>query len=129
MEEINSNYKLSKNILNICNKIKNETKEVVMVICIKNNRPVSNDIVAQGNAFNCNFEMGQIYNNVLKHNCSNYIVCHNHYIGKPEPSEYDDEVTSFLKEDSHLFDLNFIDHVIVADDYNEYFSYKEKEVI
>jgi DNA repair protein RadC len=52
------------------------------------------------------------------------VVCaHNHPSGTVKPSKEDDEVTKSLKRAAEVLGLNFLDHVIFAE--NVYFSYRQ----
>ena len=42
------------------------------------------------------------------------MICHNHPSGKLVPSEADKEITPKIKESCILFDIHFIDHIIIS---------------
>ena len=52
------------------------------------------------------------------------ILLHNHPSGDPTPSNQDVEITSRIKEVSHLMNIVLVDHIIIGD--NRYTSLKEE---
>ena len=54
---------------------------------------------------------------------SGIIVCHNHPSGNVQPSNSDREMTKVLIEICRLFDVTFMDHIILTE--NNYYSFKE----
>jgi len=61
---------------------------------------------------------------VLRENCWQFAVCHNHPSGCAEPSLEDIQFTKNLKEVSKMLGLNFVDHIILTDE-GYYFSFTE----
>jgi DNA repair protein RadC len=55
------------------------------------------------------------------------ILCHNHPSGNIKPSDSDISLTKKLKEASKYFDINLLDHVIIAD--KNYFSFADEGII
>ena len=54
---------------------------------------------------------------------SGIIVCHNHPSGNVQPSNSDREMTKVLIDICKLFDVQFMDHIILTED--NYYSFKE----
>ena len=52
----------------------------------------------------------------------NFVIVHNHPSGCTEPSKEDMSITKSIKEASDLMRFNFLDHIIIGDDY---YSFRE----
>jgi DNA repair protein RadC len=59
---------------------------------------------------------------------SSLILCHNHPSGSLKPSRADEETTHKIKEGAKLFDIKLLDHLIVAPDLENYFSFADEGV-
>jgi DNA repair protein RadC len=55
------------------------------------------------------------------------IIAHNHPSGNRKPSNSDIQVTNKIKEAAAFFDINLLDHIIVAD--NDYFSFADEGIL
>ena len=62
----------------------------------------------------------------LKANASGIVICHNHPSGKLVPSEADKEITRKIKESCKLFDIHFIDHIIIS--HLGYYSFVDENI-
>ena len=51
-------------------------------------------------------------------------LCHNHPSGNPSPSRDDDRLTERVAGAARTLDLQFVDHVVLAD--GAYFSYADE---
>jgi DNA repair protein RadC len=63
----------------------------------------------------------------IEHLASSIILCHNHPSGNLNHSEQDVQITKKIKEAAKLFDINLLDHIIVAGD--KYFSFADEGLI
>ena len=74
--------------------------------------------------------MKTIFKTVLICNASKFIIVHNHPSGDVEVSEKDIEVTEHIKKAATIMNIDFVDHIIIAD--NKYkscmFEKKVKEL-
>lgn len=61
----------------------------------------------------------------LKAAASGIIVAHNHPSGGTIPSQADKSCTRRLKECCSLFDITFLDHMILSGDTNDYYSFAD----
>ncbi len=64
-----------------------------------------------------------LFSVVLKSAAVGFILSHNHPSGNLKPSHADNQLTSKIKKGARLFDLNFLDHIIVSSD--GYYSYAD----
>ena len=58
-------------------------------------------------------------------NAFGILLFHNHPSGMPDPSETDRVMTKRIRECSELFRMRLLDHVILGDNTNKHFSFKE----
>jgi DNA repair protein RadC len=54
-----------------------------------------------------------------------FILVHNHPSGDPAPSTADRELTKRVHEASAIMNIRFLDHVIIGDDTNTFFSFRQ----
>lgn len=58
---------------------------------------------------------------------SSLLLCHNHPSGNLQPSHQDKQVTQKLKDAAALFDIQVLDHIIVAN--NSYYSFADEGIL
>jgi len=69
----------------------------------------------------------EVFKDAIKHSAASVVLAHNHPSGDPEPSEDDLTITKRLIEAGRILGIEVMDHIIIAK--NEFFSFKEKELI
>lgn len=105
-------------------------REVVCVINLK----------ADGTAINCSIvsigavaqtiaEPRELFKASILSNAAQMIMAHNHPSGSLEPSRQDVIMTARMLELSELIGIRLVDHIIVGNDCNRYFSFREKQMI
>lgn len=62
-------------------------------------------------------------------NAFGMILTHNHPSSQPDPSDTDRQMTRRIKECCDLFRIRLLDHVIVGDNSDNYFSFKESGLL
>jgi DNA repair protein RadC len=65
-----------------------------------------------------------VYRKAVEQSASSLIFCHNHPSGNLSPSEADIQLTKKLVEAGRLFDMQVLDHIIVAGD--NYYSFADE---
>lgn len=63
----------------------------------------------------------------LEHRAVNIILSHNHPSGSLRPSRADEQITSKIKEAAKYFDINVMDHIIVAE--TGYYSFADEGLL
>lgn len=106
-------------------------EEITLQICLNNkNQIIAYTEIAKGRINSCNVDMKTIFKTVLICNASKFIIVHNHPSGDVEVSEKDIEVTEHIKNAATIMNIDFVDHIIIAD--NKYkscmFEKKVKEL-
>jgi len=69
----------------------------------------------------------RIVEEALKFKATSIILAHNHPGGNAEPSEYDESITTEIKNALALLEISIQDHIILA--YNEYYSFKRNNLL
>lgn len=64
----------------------------------------------------CNIDLKNIFKTILLANASKFILAHNHPSGIAKASANDINITRRIKDMSKLMDIQFLDHIIVAND-------------
>ena len=105
-------------------KLQQEPEEVIILI----NMNTKNEIigffeVSRGVIDIAITSIREIFKRVILSNSTKFILVHNHPSGDVTPSKTDKLFTEELQEVSELFNINFLDHLIVADD--KYYSFME----
>lgn len=54
-----------------------------------------------------------------------FLLAHNHPSGDPTPSEADIRLTRRISEAAQMLQIKFLDHIIVGDGDEQYYSFKE----
>ena len=67
-----------------------------------------------------------IFKDVLEHNSSSFIMCHNHPSGNLSPSQSDIDLTRKMNTFAKMIDLQVLDHIIFSD--KGYFSFADEGI-
>lgn len=70
-----------------------------------------------------------VFKPVILGNGNSIIVSHNHPSGKPSPSNEDIQVTNRLVECGKILGIEVLDHIIVTNEKEKYYSMREKGYI
>lgn len=93
---------------------------------IKNKVVFKKTLVIGGyNAIMCT--PADIFTPLLLANCRNFVLAHNHPSEDCSPSKEDTIFTKKIEKASAMMGLNFLDHLIVAQD--DYYSFKKNGVL
>lgn len=68
-----------------------------------------------------------IFKYALQHAASGIVLCHNHPSGALLPSQEDKNITEKIKQGAKLFDMNVLDHIIIAGD--SYYSFADHNIL
>lgn len=95
--------------------IRNHTEERVYCIAMNaKNNIVSFSQIAQGGMNTCNIDIKELFKTILLCNASKFILIHNHPSGDSTPSKNDYQTTEKVKEASKIMNIEFLDHIVVA---------------
>lgn len=98
--------------------------EILKVIILnKQNKVLSIVDITSGNIDKVDIDLKQVFSEPIKQLAYSIILCHNHPGGSMNASKVDIIFTNKIKEYSKIFNINLLDHIIIAD--NKYISMKE----
>ena len=103
------------------------TEQVYVAMLDHKNKIIQTTKLADGSYDNVNVTPRHILDMVVRSNCSNIILCHNHPDGKPTPSSEDIKFTRDLILSLTLNQVQLLDHIIIGKD--GYYSFKTSHKI
>lgn len=128
--------KTIRDVVNYCKTLLfNDNNESLYCICMNNSFEVINSsLIARGINTQLNAHPRLVVSALLKNNASKLVLCHNHPVGLAKPSYADEVYTKSISSILSGLDIDFIDHIIVANDgaysivNKKYFNFKDGEV-
>lgn len=102
-----------------------EKVEVVWVVLLDARlRPLESVEVSRGSVAGALLHPRDVLRPVLLRQAASFIVLHNHPSGDPEPSRADLDVTRKIARAAEVFQIDFLDHIIVTA--QKYYSFADK---
>lgn len=96
------------------------TEEYCVVFAYNGETMIGFSIISHGTASNCDMDAKVIFRFLLLICATDYVIVHNHPLGKPDMSQADYNITKSLLEASDFMNINMIEHIIIGkDDYSE----------
>lgn len=86
-------------------------------------------VLFSGGQVECYFDYKIIFRNALLMGALGIIIAHNHPSGDVNPSEDDKKMTREMKRIAKLLGIQFLDHIIVGDNCQDYYSFTKKGII
>ena len=100
--------------------------EVFWVILLNNHLQYLDDrCISQGDVKGTVAEPRMIFNYVVSKQALAFAVAHNHPSGSLIPSSKDDNLTKRISSIANELGLRFVDHIIIVEGNNKYYSYKD----
>jgi len=127
---INSEETSEKFIRNIIKQDKLDifVKEYFYVIGLKSNNETNGYMrVGEGGIDKIFVEIRHIAKFLINNNCTKYVLFHNHPSGNKNESQADVNVTNSIKVAMNLFQIEILDHIIIAGD--NYLSFANKGLL
>ena len=104
------------------------TYEVFYLLTLNNkNEVIFIHKIAQGGINSMNLDLKVLFKKIILDNATGFIVSHNHPSGQLTYSQEDMNITENIKKLSELFNLRFLDHLIIVQ--NNYFSFADKGLL
>lgn len=85
--------------------------------------------VALGCRHGVDFEVGQVFEAILRYSTNRAVIAHNHPSGDPKPSTMDLMQTRKILEGAKILNVAIVDHVIVGNDPSVFYSICESGLI
>ena len=105
-------------------------REVFAVLNLKSNGQLINMNICSVGTLNASMVSGrEVYKASILSNASSCICVHNHPSGNPAPSEEDKQVTAKLLECGRMLDIPLLDHIIVAGESGEMYSFRQEGLL
>ena len=104
-----------------------EHEEIWMLLLNRGNRVIEKKRISAGGVSASVMDVKIVVKEALDRLATGIVLGHNHPSGKPQPSEYDRQITRQLKEACRLFDISLHDHLIIAGD--AYFSFADENIL
>ena len=101
-------------------------REVFAVLNLKSNGQIINmNICSVGTLTSSMVSPREVFKSSILSNASNFIAVHNHPSGNLTPSREDEEVTERLIACGDLLGIKMLDHIIVAGETGERYSFRQ----
>ena len=102
-------------------------REVFLVLNLKLNGQVINmNVCSVGTLTNSLVSPRDVFKSAILSNAGAFIAVHNHPSGSLEPSQEDKDITKVLLKAGKILDIRMLDHIIVAGESGEMFSFQRK---
>ncbi len=93
------------------------------------NRIIGFEVVSKGGISACPVEPASVFRGLLLQCAVGVVFVHNHPSGDPSPSPDDEALTERLRLAGQLLGIRVLDHVIVVEDSDRYFSFLDQGVL
>ena len=91
------------------------------------NRVIGKMKISQGGVSGTVTDVRLVMKKAVESLSSGIIICHNHPSGNTTPSDADKKITKKIKEAASFFDIQLLDHVIIAG--KNYYSFADNNVL
>lgn len=103
------------------------------VVCVLNTttdgKPINCTFASVGTLNNSLVEPREILKSSILSNAASMIMLHNHPSGSLTPSKMDTQITDRMINACDLIGIPLMDHIIVGSKENEYYSYREQNIL
>lgn len=99
-------------------------EEFWVLLLNRANRVIGKSQVSKGGVAGTVVDPKMVYRRAIENTASALVFCHNHPSGNLSPSEADIQLTRKLTDAGKLFDIQVLDHVIIAAD--RYYSFADE---
>ncbi len=107
-----------------------ENKEFLIVILLNTKLiPIGFNVVSIGTLNETAAHPRELMRPLIVGAAHSFVIMHNHPSGDPTPSQADCKFTRRIREVSEMMMINLCDHVIIGDDTNASFSFRESGMI
>ena len=105
-------------------------REVFAVLNLKTNgQPINLNICSMGTLDASVVSPREVFKSTILSNAAAFVAVHNHPSGSLNPSQEDKDVTSRLLACSELLGVKMLDHIIVAGETGDIYSFKSEGLL
>ncbi len=98
-----------------------------VVMLNRANRIIDTHKVSQGGISATVVDLRLVMQKAIEKLASGLVLVHNHPSGNLEPSEADKQLTQRIHQAAKIFDINVLDHIIIAD--HRYYSFADEGIL
>lgn len=114
----------------VADELKGYDREVFAVLNLKTNgKPINLNICSVGTLDASLVSPREVFKSCILSNAAAFIAIHNHPSGSNTPSKEDIAITERLADCAKLMDIRMLDHIIVAGETGELFSFRNKGLL
>lgn len=114
----------------IANELATYDREVFAVLNLKTNgQPINLNICSMGTLDASVVSPREVFKSCILSNSASFVAVHNHPSGSLSPSQEDKDVTSRLLACSELLGVKMLDHIIVAGETGDIYSFKSEGLL
>jgi DNA repair protein RadC len=106
-----------------------DREHFVILMLDRKNRVIGIHTVSVGSLTASVVHPREVYKAAILSNCAALILAHNHPSGDPQPSQEDRVMTKRLVEAGKLLGISVLDHIIIGDGGQRYFSFADEGVL
>lgn len=106
-------------------RIDRQAEEVLALLCLNTkNKIIGAFEVSRGTINSSSAHPREVFKRALLLNSARIMLCHNHPSGELEPSNTDNTMTERMHQAAGMIGIELLDHIIVANGNNGYYSYR-----
>jgi DNA repair protein RadC len=106
-----------------------DREHFVVVLLDRKNQVIGLNTVSIGSLTASVVHPREVFKPAILSNAAAVILCHNHPSGSPLPSNEDRVLTARLVEAGKLLGINVLDHIILGDESQRYFSFADEGLL
>lgn len=109
---------------------KGKLVEQLYLVCISpKNQILSVDKIAEGTSSEATINMRFMLERIFRTKVNSVVIAHNHPKGDVTPSDSDHKFTKALITNLGINSCHLLDHIIIGEDDNEYYSYRQSGML
>ena len=110
----------------------NDKEKLYLIILNVKNSVIGYSLISMGSLTASIVHPREVLKPAILASAASIIIIHNHPSGDPEPSADDIAITNRIAKASSIMGINFLDHIILgfeADEFKGYYSFKQNNMI
>lgn len=104
-------------------------EECHIVLLNVKNEVLGHQMISKGGLSEASVDVRIVLRHALLHQATSLAIAHNHPSGNCHPSRADDQLTLRLRDACHAVGIKLVDHIVIADGQDNYYSYYSESKI